>query len=426
MNVMTTVDGSLEAEHEALLSFMYMSPIGIIRSGLNGDVDMLNPVAVQLLMPVAGRLGVGNVFESLANVAPELRNLVSSFSAERGRVCEGHRIVIAPSADRPAVLSCNIIKVNGSTLMTTLSDISRQVEAERRARQHESWLAGIYTSVNDFTFFTLDSAGRIDSWNASVEQLTGFGADAVLGHTLDLFYAPETVDPYCSPEHISLTREEGWHVQECWCESKQGRRYAAQILVAVLREDNGEIAGYSVVIRDVSERKISSDELTRLLTTDHLTGAVNRAHFFKLAEKELAKSRRLSKPLSLVMIDADHFKRINDTAGHQAGDLVLTQIVQEAKANLRSIDVIARLGGEEFCLMLPGTSREEALVIAERVRATIADSHIETGGGRIQVTVSAGIASVTEATSCVNDLLAVADKALYAAKAAGRNCVELG
>ncbi|MDR5857783.1 diguanylate cyclase [Caballeronia sp. LZ062] len=423
---MTTVDGVCEAEHEALLSFMYMSPIGIIRSGLNGDVDMLNPVAVQLLMPVAGRMGVGNVFESLTNVAPELRNLVSSFSAERGRVCEGHRIVIAPSADRPTVLSCNIIKVNSSTLMMTLSDISRQVEAERRARQHESWLAGIYTSVNDFAFFTLDSAGRIDSWNGSVEQLTGFGADEVLGHTLDLFYAPETVDSYCSPEHISLTREEGWHIQERWCESREGRRYAAQILVAVLREDNGEIAGYSVVIRDVSERKISSDELTRLLTTDHLTGAVNRAHFFKLAEKELARARRLGKPLSCVMIDADHFKRINDTAGHQTGDLVLTQIVQKAKANLRSIDVLARLGGEEFCLMLPGTSSDEALVIAERVRATIADAKIDTGAGPVRVTVSAGIASVTDSTSSVNDLLAAADKALYAAKTAGRNRVELG
>lgn len=172
--------------------------------------------------------------------------------------------MIAPGADRPMVLSCNIIKVNSSTLMMTLSDISRQVEAERRARQHESWLAGIHTSVNDFAFFTLDAAGRIDSWNASVEQLTGFGAEEVLGHTLDRFYAPEAVDPYCSPEHISLTREEGWHIQERWCESKQSRRYAAQILIAVSREDNGDIAGYSVVIRDVSERKISSDELTRL------------------------------------------------------------------------------------------------------------------------------------------------------------------
>lgn len=126
------------------------------------------------------------------------------------------------------------------------------------------------------------------------------------------------------------------------------------------------------------------------------------------------------------MIDADHFKRINDTAGHQAGDLVLTQIVQKAKAHLRSIDLLARLGGEEFCLMLPGTSREEALVIAERVRATIADTEIDTGAGPIRVTVSAGIASLSDATSCVNDLLAAADKALYAAKAAGRNRVELG
>lgn len=425
MSSLTAIEESREGEHEALLSFMYLSPIGIIRSSLAGEVDMLNPLAVQLLMPVAGPLGIDNIFDSLTNVAPELRNLVSSFAAERGPVCEGHRIVLTPSGDRPTVLSCNIIKVSSCTLMTTLSDISRQVEAERRARQHESWLAGIYTSVNDFTFFTLDASGRVDSWNESVQQLTGFAADEVLGHTLDRFYAQDSVDPYCCPEHIALTREEGWHVQEFWCRSREGRRYAAQILIAVSREDNGEIAGYSVVIRDVSERKISGDELTRLLTTDHLTGAVNRAHFFKLAEKELARANRLGKPLSFVMIDADHFKQVNDTAGHQAGDHILTQIVQRAKSSLRSIDVLARLGGEEFCLMLPGTPAEGAFQIAERVRLAIRDASVETAHGQISVTVSAGIASLSGEESSVSDLLGAADRALYAAKTSGRDCVKL-
>lgn len=424
MTTPTDTVGSLEEEHEALLSFMYLSPIGIIRSTLAGEVDMLNPLSVQLLMPIAGPSGVGNIFESLENVAPELRNLVSSFNAERGPVCEGHRIVLTPSQEGSTVLSCNILKVNDSTLMITLSDVSRQVEAERRARQNESWLAGIYTSVNDFAFFTLDANGLIDTWNPSIEALTGYAAGQVLGRSLDCFYAPDDVDIYRSPEHIALTREEGWHVQECWCQAKDGHRYAAQILVAVLREDDGEFAGYSVVLRDVSERKITSDELTRLLTTDHLTGALNRAHFFKVAEKEVSRSTRLEKALSFVMIDADHFKKINDTAGHQAGDKVLEQIVLVAKRSLRSIDVIARLGGEEFCVMLPGTPLQGAMHIAERIRASIESARVDTSVGEQLVTVSLGCASLTTTTPSVHELLAAADKSLYRAKAAGRNRVE--
>lgn len=403
---------------------MYLSPVGIIRSDVAGHVDMLNPLAVQLLMPIAGPLGVDNLFDSLGQVAPELRNLVSSHHAERGSVCEGRRIALGTAGEPAAVLACTIIKINHDTLMTVLSDVTQQVEAERRSRQHESWLSGIYTSVNDFAFFTLDAAGCVDSWNASIEQLTGFTDVEVLGQRLDIFYASDDNDPYRIPEHFALTHEEGWHVQECWCETRTGRRYAAQVLVAVLKEDNGTFAGYSVVLRDVTERKITSDELTRLLTTDHLTGAVNRAHFFKLATKEVTRANRLGKPLSFVMIDADHFKKINDTAGHQVGDQVLTQIVIEAKRSLRSIDVIARLGGEEFCLMLPWTDMQAAALIADKIRVAIEGARFECDYGEIRVTASFGCASLDATNNSLNDLLGAADKALYKAKGNGRNRVQ--
>ncbi|WP_165105909.1 MULTISPECIES: sensor domain-containing diguanylate cyclase [unclassified Caballeronia] len=422
---MTDTANSLEAEHEALLSFMYLSPVGIIRSNGSGNVDMLNPLAVQLLMPLVGSQGIGNIFESLSNVAPELRNLVSSYQATRGPVCEGHRIFLTPSREHAIVLSCSIIKINSDMLMTVLTDISRQVEAERHARQNEAWLSGIYTSVNDFAFFTLDALGNIDSWNTSVEQVTGYSSSEVIGRPLSLFYARDEVDPYRFPEHIALTREEGWHVQDSRCQAKSGIRFHAQMLVAVLREDSGEFAGYSVVLRDISERKITTDELTRLLTTDHLTGAANRAHFFKVAETEIARSIRNGQPLSFLMMDADHFKRINDTFGHPAGDDVLKKIVAEAKRHLRTGDVMARLGGEEFGVMLPATGHQDAMEIAERVRAAIEATTIQTtlGDSQLTVTVSLGCASLGQSVSTMNELLATADRALYAAKAAGRNRV---
>ena len=426
MSALNADKNDMESEYEALLSFMYLSPVGIVRSDKSGRVDMMNPLAAQLLMPLVKGGDIENIFDSLASVAPELRNLVASFEAERGPVCENHRVFVTPARDDAVVLACSIIKVSVDVLMMVLTDISRQVAAERRARQTESWLAGIYTSVNDFAFFTLDAEGCIDSWNPSVERLTGFGEMEVVGHMLSRFYARDEIVLHRSPEHIALTRDEGWHVEEFWCETKTGRRYWGQVLVAVLREDDGDISGYSVVLRDVTERKMHSDNLARLLTTDHLTGVTNRAHFFEIAESEVARAQRHDRALSLVMVDADHFKRINDTAGHQAGDDVLKRIADEAKALLRSSDTVARLGGEEFVLMLPSTTTGEAMVVAERLRVAVERARIDTAVGQRKATISLGVASLGDANPTLQDLLAAADRALYDAKRAGRNCVRGG
>lgn len=415
----------IEAEYEALLSFMYLSPVGIIRSDLEGLVDMMNPLAAQLLMPLVKDGGIGNIFDSLASVAPELRNLVGSFGDERGAVCENYRLFVAPAKDAAVVLACSIIKVGADLLMTVLTDVSRQVAAERRARQTESWLAGIYTSVNDFAFFTLDAEGRIESWNPSVRRLTGFVESNVVGHTLSCFYARDEIALHRSPEHIALTRDEGWHVEELWCETVTGRRYWGQVLIAVLREDEDKVTGYSVVLRDVTERKITSDNLARMLTTDHLTGVSSRAHFFEIAESEVVRAERHGRALSVVMLDADYFKRINDTAGHQAGDEVLKRIAGEAKKVLRTSDTVARLGGEEFILMLPSTTAREAIMVADRLRVAVERARIDTAVGQLKATVSLGVASLSQANPTLQSLLAAADRALYDAKRAGRNCVRV-
>ncbi|VVE89858.1 sensor domain-containing diguanylate cyclase [Pandoraea bronchicola] len=423
MSAPNTDKNDLESEYEALLSFMYLSPVGIVRSDKSGFVDMMNPLAAQLLMPLVRGGNIENIFDSLASVAPELRNLVASFEAARGPVCENHRVFVTPAKDDAVVLSCSIIKVSTDVLMMVLTDISRQVAAERRARRTESWLAGIYTGVNDFAFFTLDAQGCVDSWNPSVERLTGFREAEVIGHMLSRFYANDEIVLHRSPEHIALTRDDGWHVEEFWCETKTGRRYWGQVLVAVLREEDCEISGYSVVLRDITERKVHSDNLARLLTTDHLTGVTNRAHFFEIAESEVARAGRHGRALSLVMLDADHFKRINDTAGHQAGDDVLKRIAGEAKALLRGSDIVARLGGEEFVLLLPSTTAGEAMVVAERLRVAVEQALIETAVGQLKATISLGVASLGDESQTLQDLLAAGDHALYDAKQAGRNCV---
>jgi diguanylate cyclase (GGDEF)-like protein len=150
---------------------------------------------------------------------------------------------------------------------------------------------------------------------------------------------------------------------------------------------------------------------------DHLTGASSRRAFFELATRERARAQRRGGPLSLLLFDVDHFKRINDTHGHATGDRVLVDIVERTGAAVRSIDTVARVGGEEFAVLLPDTGAETALVVAERLRHSL-DRALETPG----YTVSIGAATL-QADETVDAMLSRADAALYAAKAGGRNAV---
>jgi diguanylate cyclase (GGDEF)-like protein len=154
---------------------------------------------------------------------------------------------------------------------------------------------------------------------------------------------------------------------------------------------------------------------------DHLTGARSRRAFFDLAARERARALRAGSPLSLLLFDVDHFKRINDTHGHATGDRVLADIVERAGAVVRNIDVVARLGGEEFAVLLPDTAEDTALLVAERLRHAL-DRSFDGSAGDVGYTVSIGVATLG-ADESIEGMLSRADAALYAAKAGGRNAV---
>lgn len=159
---------------------------------------------------------------------------------------------------------------------------------------------------------------------------------------------------------------------------------------------------------------------------DFLTGAWTRRAFFELAEREMMRAQRTGRDLSLLLVDVDNFKRINDTAGHAAGDQVLINVVLRAETVLRSLDYFARIGGEEFAVLLPETDRTAALVVAERLRRALEKQAVVTthgdATGSLAYTVSIGVAMLRNPES-YQDLMRRADAALYAAKATGRNRV---
>jgi diguanylate cyclase (GGDEF)-like protein len=187
-------------------------------------------------------------------------------------------------------------------------------------------------------------------------------------------------------------------------------------------DPKGRPLGLISVIRDVSVLENLKAELAEEAVRDHLTGLYNRRHLDRLLAGALAGAGS-GTPVGVVLLDADHFKRVNDGHGHAAGDQVLRGLAGVLRAATRPGDTIARLGGEEFVIVLPGADREQARQRAEAVRAACGQWQHEVSGGTLRVTVSAGVAAAPADGTDAATLLAACDRALYAAKAAGRDRV---
>ena len=164
-------------------------------------------------------------------------------------------------------------------------------------------------------------------------------------------------------------------------------------------------------------------QLSEQAATDPLTGLYNRRYVFAYIDEQLKRFERYNEYFSLILMDADHFKHVNDTYGHVTGDATLRMIAEVCMRSVRDIDVVGRFGGEEFVIVLPRTSATEATLVAERIRSAVKEAGNESKGAAVPVTLSLGVAEVGLSTATFDDLLAEADKALYAAKEAGRNRV---
>ena len=185
---------------------------------------------------------------------------------------------------------------------------------------------------------------------------------------------------------------------------------------------SGKFTGTIAIAEDITKRKNLEKELQNLATTDPLTGAKNRRSFLNLLEQEVSRSQRYGHSFALLMMDIDHFKKINDSYGHDAGDRVLKLLVAESFGVLRSSDLFGRWGGEEFVALLPEIDLPQATIVAERLRARISEAELRSDDGAlIRFTVSIGFTVVKDGNCLIDDLLKTVDEAMYLAKEQGRN-----
>jgi len=194
--------------------------------------------------------------------------------------------------------------------------------------------------------------------------------------------------------------------------------------MVVSRDVQGQAVRLVGTNTDIHERKLLEDGLRFQAQVDYLTGMANRGHFMHQAEQEIVRARRYGKSPSLLMLDVDLFKQVNDAHGHNAGDAVLTKLAEICRQTLRDVDTVGRMGGEEFAVLLPESGPGEALDVAERLRAAVAATKFPIERGLpIQVTVSIGVGAVVSKDDTIDVILSKADNALYEAKNSGRNRV---
>lgn len=418
----------LEREHEALLELLYLCPVAIAQLDGAGNVEMLNSAGARILMPLATEPDITNLVDLLDPYIPGLRASILALTATSGTVCENQRVEVgrrSPGQALPTVLSFTLLKLNADRMMAVTADISQSAAHERAAHTAQVRFRAIFDGVRDYAVFAVDRDGRIESWNKSAERLFGYAADEVIGrdHSMLLSRADSPLERGAAL--IGQALAQGWSEDEGWWGRKETTRFWGNCVLSVAEDDTGKVMGFTHIVRDLTRRKRNEDTLRSLAHTDPLTGAVNRRGFDESLAAEIHRWRDEQEKFSLLMLDADHFKGVNDAHGHGGGDAVLIALTHACQELLRDTDTFARVGGEEFAILLPATDRAGARVVAERVRVAIEALRVAFGGGVIRFTVSLGVAQMDESVASAEALIAWVDEALYEAKRRGRNRVVL-
>ncbi len=427
-------------EYEALTQFLYLAPVGIVQLSIDGEISLLNPVSAQLLMPLARDCELSNLFTLLEDVAPDLRYQTEHFDKPHGMVCDALRVQLnagGRGVSDPPVLSLTLLKLDHARMMALLSDVTTQVKREKLLRQNEAWFNAILTGITDYALISLDASGRVNDWNPSIGRVTGFAREQVISAAYSLFYPSDAITRDRILDRLHEADTNGWSMDDGWILRADGSRFwgsavivplvdrdaTPQALAAVL--DTQEESRYCLIVRDITDKREATERYRLETQCDHLTGLANRRTFFEAAELELARFKRSPRSLSLILLDADNFKGVNDRYGHGAGDEVLKRLSSVLLTTFRQVDIVARVGGEEFAVLLPSADLDEAYNAAERMRLAVASQSVEVAGQSIRFTVSAGVAAMDGDIAGLDALMKYADAALYAAKAGGRNRVEL-
>lgn len=421
---------------------------GIVLFDDRGIIFNANPTFLKMLgyrlEEIKGKEAIALIHpEDLEKTPSQLNRLLAgeSVTIERRLCCkEGHYISGEQSSRR---ISQNVI-------MALYRDITirKKVEQENRealqdAEDSETQLEEAISRVNTMAMdaevaslemsqiFNATSDGicvinkdfRVSKFNQILQDMMAhMGLEVAKGHCRDVFAHALCGTDRCLMDRI-LKEDHERIEEEIEVTSADGGKRTLIVTAQPLLDLTADTVGVVESYKDITDRKQIEEELRRLATTDPLTGAFNRRQFMQRAQEEIDRSKRYNTPLTLLMLDIDHFKAVNDTFGHDAGDEVLKNLVAESLVLLRGSDIFCRLGGEEFAAILTHTAPEQGVLASERLRKALKALEVSTANGPVRFTVSIGVASLAQADLSLQQIMKNADNALYAAKNQGRDRV---
>lgn len=301
----------------------------------------------------------------------------------------------------------------------TFRDITERIEADEILREREKQYRAFFENNHAIMLLVDPRTGDIVDANPAASEFYGYSCDTMRTMLISDITAQTETEIY--QEMVTAKQEKRVYFifkhKLANGETRDVEVYSGPIMV------QGNQLLYSV-IHDVTERVRLEREMKRLATTDTLTGVNNRHQFFSRAAQELGRAKRYGHPLVVLMLDIDYFKSINDTYGHQAGDVVLKALSAMAITTLREPDVFGRIGGEEFAAALPDTDMDAGLQVADRLRDELAKLKVQTKNADVTFTVSIGVTLAHAEDQDIEETINRADEALYKAKRMGRNRVE--
>ncbi len=361
-----------------------------------------------------------------AAISDHFENRTPSYAVEHRLRCKDGRYIWVLSRGKVVSRDADgkAIRMTGVT-----TDITQTVALSEQLRQGAELLKNLTDEIPGLVYqYRLDGEGRGSYTYASAGMSAMFGVSAAMA-TLNASLVeerihPDDVDRYRAALAASAATLGRMHVEfrvnlpglgDCWRGADAKPR----------RLPDGGVLWHGFV-SDITEHKLLEQRLHDTAATDFLTGLPNRRHLVERMEQELARiQREPGATVAVLMFDLDHFKAINDVHGHATGDEVLKHSAALLRQELRRVDSIGRIGGEEFAIILAGANMMEAGIFAERVRARLASTPMLLNGLRIDVTVSVGVAAMQPGDTCVAASLSRADTALYEAKQSGRDRVQM-
>lgn len=320
-----------------------------------------------------------------------------------------------------------VIALLVTVLIVTMTILfSREILASQKLAASESHVRAVVESVLDGVI-TIDESGRIGSFNSGARNIFGYDPEEVVGrHISVLIYQPDGNRDNQTASDDSPTVKEtvidpGF--REVSATRKDGTLFPAALSVGEMQHQRTRM--FVVTIRDVTEAHALTKQIAHQATHDELTGLINRREFARRLSQALTSAQQEGRQHALCYLDLDHFKLVNDTAGHLAGDILLRQVSQLLANRIRSRDTLSRLGGDEFSVLLENCRLDKALEVAESLIAVVRDARLTWEDRTFEIGVSIGLVAITAEAESTTRLLSQADVACYTAKDLGRNRVSV-